>query len=298
VVSVGGALTLNGSILADGPLEALGEAASSGSGGSVNITAGSLSGNGTISANGGGATANGNQGGGGGRIAVVLTNANDSAFAGLAAIRAYGGRNAANSQFGAAGTVYLKGVNTAYGRLMVDNNSKTPNLGSTLIGPSVTDTTVGDVVLRNSGNLIISNQTLTSYGSWSNAVGATAISGGTVALAGASPVSVWGGNNWSNLTIVTAGKIVSFEHSKTQTVYGIPAFSNVTLRSTLENTQWHLRKAGNGYQDVGVVTVYDSHAGTKGTHLTFRGAVGSDVTDAQNVNWDAYKPKGTLLLLR
>jgi hypothetical protein len=131
-------------------------------------------------------------------------------------------------------------------------------------------------------------------------VGATAISGGTVEFAGTNPnpVTVWGANNWSNLTIAAAGKIVSFEHSKTQTVYGLPAFSNVTLRSTLENTQWHLRKAGNGYQDVGRVTVYDSDAGTVGEHLTFRGAVGSDVGDAQNVNWDAAKPTGTLILLR
>jgi hypothetical protein len=78
----------------------------------------------------------------------------------------------------------------------------------------------------------------------------------------------------------------------------VAAFTNVTLQSTVLNTQWHLRKPGIGTQYVGRVTVYDSHAGANTTHNMFWGAVGSVVSDPQNVNWDAFKAKGTMILLR
>jgi hypothetical protein len=265
-----------------------------GAGGSVWLTTGTLAGGGTISAKGGDlATA---EVGGGGRIAIVVTN---GLYAGSLTVKAYGGA-IDGIKDAAAGTIYLKGSNQAYGTLVVDNGNRSLTTASrTQIGSSVTDKTVGDVVLQNAGYLAVStNETLTVNGSWSNAVATNAISGGTVEFAGAAPATIWGGNTWSNLTIATAGKIVSFEHSKTQTVYGIPAFSNVTLRSTLDNTQWHLRKPGDGEQVVGVVTVYDSDAGTAGTHRTFWGAIGSVVSDPQNVNWDSIKPKGTVILLR
>jgi hypothetical protein len=284
-------LTNNGTIAANGS----GTSFAGGAGGSVNILAGTLAGTGTVSAIGGVGASGNATGGGGGRIALVLTNADDTAFTNLS-ISARS-NPAGTGQAGGAGTVYLKGANQAYGRLIVDTSVSTAK--RTLFNSSVTEKTVGDVWLRNNGYLSLSaGETLTVYGSWSNAVATNAISGGTVVFAGTSPATVWGGNTWSNLTITAANKIVRFEHSKTQTVYGIPAFSNVTLRSTLDNTQWHLRKPGNGDQDVGVVTVYDSNAGTAGTHLTFRGAVGSDVTDPQNVNWAAFKAKGTMILLR
>jgi hypothetical protein len=303
-LTVGGTLTLNAnaSIQADGAFGTGNDAGASG--GSVNIAAAALAGSGRISANGGRGNDTGtpSPGAGGGRIALVLTNNNDSAFDAWLAntnITAYGGTGSGGStEAGGAGTVYLKGADRTYGRLIVDNSTNSTTR-RTLLNSAVTDKTVGDVVLRNQGYMSITNvETLTVYGSWSNAVATNAISGGTVEFAGAAPATIWGGNTWSNLTITTAGKVVSFEHSKTQTVYGIPAFSNVTLRSTLDNTQWHLRKSGNGYQDVGVVTVSDSNAGTAGTHLTFRGAVGSVVSDPQNDNWDSFKAKGTMILLR
>ncbi len=201
---------------------------------------------------------------------------------------------------GAAGTIYLQGNNQAYGLMVVSNNQVGVSGATTLISTQVTDTVVGDVQLRGTANLsLVSNITLTVYGSWSNAVATNAFSGGTVVLAGSSPATVWGGNTWSNLTITTAGKVVSFQTNVIQYVYGVPAWSNnVTLKSTVTDQPWQLRKSGNGYQDVGVVTVYDSNAGIEGTHLTFRGAVGSDVTDPQNVNWAAFKAKGTMILLR
>jgi hypothetical protein len=269
--------------------------ASSGAGGSVNIRAGTLQGTGRIAVDG----ADGSKcSGGGGRIAVVLTNA---ATFGSVTMSAVGG---GSTRKGAAGTIYLQGNNQAYGLLIVSNNQVGVSGATTLISTQVTDTVVGDVQLLGTANLsLVSNITLTVYGSWSNAVatmtGGTNY-GGTVVFAGTdpNPVYVWGGNTWSNLTIVTAGKTVNFEAGKTQFVYGVAAFSNVTLQSTVTDAQWHLRKPGIGTQYVGRVTVYDSHAGTAGSDYTFWGAIGSDVSDAENVNWNSTKPKGSVFLFR
>jgi hypothetical protein len=126
-------------------------------------------------------------------------------------------------------------------------------------------------------------------------VAANAISGGTVVFAGTdpNPVSVWGGNTWSNLTIATLGKTVNFEAGKTQTVYGLPAFTNVTLQSSASPSFWYLLKPGSGSRDVGRVSVQDSNA-TNG--WTFRAPIGS--TDGgHSVNWIFVKPAGTQFLL-
>jgi hypothetical protein len=295
-VNVGGLTTIDSGALIRADAET---GTQTGAGGSVWLTTGTLTGGGTIRAKGGDTGGPADGAGGGGRIAIVVTN---GLYPGSLTVQAYGASNGGGNLDAAAGTIYLKGTNQSYGMLVVDNGNRGLTTASrTRIGSSVTDKTVGDVILRNAGYMAVSaGETLTVNGSWSNAVATNAISGGTVALAGTdpNPVSVWGGNTWSNLTIVTAGKIVQFEHSKTQTVYGIPAFSNVTLRSTLDNTQWHLRKPGIGTQYVGRVTVYDSHAGTAGSEYTFWGAVGSDVSDAENVNWNSTKPKGSVFLLR
>ena len=137
--------------------------------------------------------------------------------------------------------------------------------------------------------------TLTVYGSWSNGVSSSAFSGGTVVLAGATPATVWGGNTWSNLTITTTNKVVSFQTNAIQYIYGIPAFSNnVTLQSTSNSVWWYLRKVGAGTQDVGVVQVQDSNA-TNG--WTFRAKAGS-VNKGHNVNWIFTPASGTLIMMR
>jgi len=97
-LEVGGLLTVDGSISADG--KDAGSAAGGGSGGSIYITTGSFSGNGTISANGGDMGSSGQGeggGGGGGRIALYY---DDSNFTGL--VEAHGGIGYEN---GGAGTV-------------------------------------------------------------------------------------------------------------------------------------------------------------------------------------------------
>jgi hypothetical protein len=188
----------------------------------------------------------------------------------------------------------LQGNNQAYGLLVVSNYQAAFAGATTLISTQVTDTVVGDVQLLGTANLsLVSNITLTVYGSWSNAVATNAVSGGTVSFVGSSPSTVWGANTWSNLVITSAYKTVYFEYGKTQTVYGIPAFSNgVTLLSTSNNAWWYLLKPGVGTQDVGKVYVQDSNA-TNG--WTFRAA--SSGNRGHNVNW-LFAPAGCVLILR
>jgi hypothetical protein len=265
--------------------------ASSGAGGSVNIQAGTLQGTGRIAVDGADGS---NCSGGGGRIAVVLTNA---ATFGSVTMSAVGG---GSTRKGAAGTIYLQGNNQAYGLMVVSNNQVGVSGATTLISTQVTDTVVGDVQLLGTANLsLVSNITLTVYGSWSNAVATNAISGGTVVLAGPAAATVWGGNTWSNLTITTAGKVVSFQTNVIQYVYGVPAWSNnVTLKSTENGTYWKLFKPSWGAtQDVGVVNVQWSDA-LVNTGATFRAAIGSTVSPVNTRNWTAVTPKGTVILLR
>jgi autotransporter-associated beta strand protein len=299
IIQVTGAITNNGAIVANG--QGTGNLLGAGSGGAINLTAGSLAGGGPIKVDGGyfdtgnNSDAGNDCPGGGGRIAVVLTNS--ATFGSVTMTANAGTAGSTGTKCGGAGTIYLRGTNSAYGRLIVPWSGGTQR---TLISTQTTDAVVGDVELQSGALLAIAaTKVLTVYGNWTNAAATNAISGGTVEFAGAAPATIWGGNTWSNLTIIaSADKTVNFEAGKTQFVYGVAAFTNVTLQSTVLNTQWHLRKPGIGTQYVGRVTVYDSHAGTNTTHNMFWGAVGSVVSDPQNVNWDAFKAKGTMIMLR
>lgn len=115
-LSVGGALTMDGIIRSRGfgyPLNDAGTVGGAGSGGSINITAASLSGAGTIDANGG---ANGLYGpGSGGRVKVALTGAGATFDTFTGRIEAVGGSMEGENQCAtydispaAAGTVCLQ----------------------------------------------------------------------------------------------------------------------------------------------------------------------------------------------
>ncbi len=98
ILTIGGNLAVNSSIRAESEWEA----DTVGSGGSINITAGTISGSGPISAN----ASIYYQGGGGGRVAVRLTQpgATFSSHTGL--ISAFGGNHNDANADGAPGTVY------------------------------------------------------------------------------------------------------------------------------------------------------------------------------------------------
>ena len=140
VLNVGGTLTLEGNVVANGaPATAVSGIipGSGGAGGSVWLTAGTLAGNGAIRANGGrGAGSYYRMGGGGGRVAVYYSS---SSFGGD--ISAQGGQTsymqgASSSIFAAgAGTIYLRDVDEPQGSLVIANrpleNAALPGVATT-----------------------------------------------------------------------------------------------------------------------------------------------------------------------
>lgn len=167
-LSVAGTLSLAGNIAADGQSGRV-PTGGGGSGGSVWLTAGVLSGNGSISANGGAVDPlGGGGGGGGGRIAVYLIT---NLFTGT--ITAHGGTGA---NAGGPGTVYIfdrtniDGDLVQFGQITIDNGGltgstsflTTPPLADLTItgGAIVTNSQQNELLLRNL--LIASNSELTA----------------------------------------------------------------------------------------------------------------------------------------
>jgi head-tail adaptor len=147
-LSVGGALAVSGAIRADGQSNADG-----GAGGSIWVSAGSISGLGTISANGGAYTDGSFGAGGGGRVAVYFTT---NTFTGVlsAVSGASGGRT------GGAGTIWTKASSSPLGSLTITNSQPA---GRTPLPADVSEVNV--LTLSNGGELVadfpLQAQTLT-----------------------------------------------------------------------------------------------------------------------------------------
>lgn len=120
VVDVGGTLTVDGAIRADGANgggSSYYYAGGGGSGGTVDLSAGSVSGSGTIAANGGaGANVSYAQGGGGGGGRILI----EGSVAPGVALSAVGG--AASGQRGGAGTILVREPGATDGALRVANS--------------------------------------------------------------------------------------------------------------------------------------------------------------------------------
>ncbi|MEA3515140.1 MAG: hypothetical protein U9R34_06685 [Nanoarchaeota archaeon] len=130
-LDVSGTLIIDGSIIANGGkgyTPANWGVTSGGSGGSIWIDAGTLSGSGSIKSNGGSGGSTGSQtgsGGGGGRIAIYFTS---SSFSGVTTV--YGG---SGTQYGGAGTIYTKQTGTN-GDLLIDNNNHAGAITNLTVG--------------------------------------------------------------------------------------------------------------------------------------------------------------------
>ncbi|HMN96054.1 MAG TPA: hypothetical protein PKC43_01530 [Phycisphaerales bacterium] len=116
-LSIAGTLTVDGSVTANGNSFPANQAAG-GAGGSLWIECGGLFGSGTISANGGAGNVSWSGGGGGGRIAIHC----ETSSLNLANLRAFGGNG---WQAGAAGTVWLNSAALPRPLLRIDNNGLT-----------------------------------------------------------------------------------------------------------------------------------------------------------------------------
>ena len=140
-LSVGGALTVNGRIFAEGQTKTPLDAFYAGAGGSIWVTADALAGAGEISASAG--RHSNNYYAGGGRVSLCLTGTGRdfSDFSGL--VYAYPSRNASLAvNAAAAGTVYYETAadGEGQGRLVIDRGST----GGTLAAAAVTDIILED----------------------------------------------------------------------------------------------------------------------------------------------------------
>ena len=110
-LAVTGTLQVDGAIAVDGVSPDY--PAGGGAGGSIHVSAGTLAGGGSISAQGGSTINTGGGGGGGGRVALYFAT---NSFTGT--ISAAGG---AGQEYGGAGTVYTKSFVEAAGHVLADN---------------------------------------------------------------------------------------------------------------------------------------------------------------------------------
>jgi hypothetical protein len=158
-ITVGRTLAVNGIISANGkPGTASGSGG--GAGGSLWLTAGTLSGSGKISADGGDGEPTGHGGGGGGgRIAVYF---NTNQFAGIYSARGGAGPTLA----GGAGTIYIKTNSSSVANLLLNNGgaagTNTPI--STLNPPFSALVTGGAALVNSTGPLTFQNLSIGSGG--------------------------------------------------------------------------------------------------------------------------------------
>ena len=257
-IEVGGALTMDGSIRANG--KDFNHYA--GAGGSVNITAASLSGgeNAVIEANGGKAS-NGTTGAAGGRIAVKLTGEGADFSGYLGAMTAYGfckGMAGETTKRGAAGTVYRQtAAQGATGGTLIVDNGEASDSTATLLGDRVEGLAFGDVIIRNKARVKLADgATLTVSGNFANSATFAAGAGSTVAFTGTGESVVSGNTTFVNLSCATPGKTILFASGSTQKVTGKLALESadekITVRSTEDGLAWNLDATGASFSIEGV----------------------------------------------
>ena len=118
----------------------------------------------------------------------------------------------------------------------------------------------GDVT--NVGTLQTSTGSINLNGNWTNTGTFNAGTSGTVAFTGSSVSTITGANTFANFTCTQAGKQLSFEAGKTQTIGGTWTLTGssgnlIKLRSTVAGTQWKVDPTGT--KNISFVDVKDSN---------------------------------------
>ena len=145
-LNVGGVLTVEGQLTANGESRL----ASGGAGGSIYVTAGTLAGTGSVTANGGAAGYSLSGGGGGGRIALYYGN---STFSG--GLTALGGVSTGAGS-GGAGTLYLKANNQSVGDLLLDNTGINNAMETPITAPAAYRLTLTNATAYATNSLTLS----------------------------------------------------------------------------------------------------------------------------------------------
>ena len=314
-ITAGGRLTVDGKIAAD----AKNQSYYSGAGGSVNISAGSLSGSGCISASTSQSFDTGTWAiSSGGRLAIRLTDVNAGFDDFTGRILACGGHvNSATvgHNAGAAGTVWLKTAADDGGTLIVDNGfAGLLNYRATLLGGSfmaADELDFGDVLVGRSACLqLAADKTLTVTGIFSNGCDFVACEGSTLAFAGTTPSVIYGDVTLCNLSCQTPGKVISVAPGATVTVTGAAdltggAGNRIVMKSATDGEKWNLAGSAIVMNSVALkdcvsespITVLDGEdLGGNSDNITFMGAVQgelltwtgeSDGAWANAANWGA-----------
>ncbi len=291
ILRVGGQTVNNGHISADGTtLSTSNDSASSG--GSINLTTGTLTGTGTNSVNGGNLLATASaRAGGGGRIAVKLTSGDTF---GDVVMQAYGGYSLLAGQNAAAGTIYREtasqaAVGAGNGTLIIDNRgTNTPVHTVTHVTTNIGGRTAGNIHVRNEGQFVMADDTtfvmrgdLTNDSQTNTFGGTIRVEGtGTSTFAGLS-----GTNVFRNLVCTIPNKQLTFhagslyEVTEVAIVEGDTTNNPVILRSSVEDTQWRFKTAVKEHS-IRNVDVRDSDA-REGVQV---GAVDS-INNGNNSNW-------------
>lgn len=195
-----GMVTVNGSIAANGT-----NGDSPASGGAVYISADTLAGSGSITAN-GGVTGYQNQGAGGGRIALYYSS---KTFSGTLTAAASG----LGTGWGAAGTIFEKNTSQSTGVIAVDVGTHTTFGYTSLLG---IDSSVTSVNILNGGHGLISSA------SSPNA---------DVVLNSTSSLIMYGSNTLKSLTVNSGGTVTHGTNSSSKVNYIDLTAANVTINS-------------------------------------------------------------------
>ena len=297
---VAGNLVMNGTITANGASVSNGSMA--GAGGSVWIKCARLSGAGSVSAI-GGYTMKGASGSGG-RIAFHQTNpsATDfSAFTG--AVNAGGGyvTQRADARFsGPAGTIYYQayGETVTSATLVIDNKNVNSNASGveryveiTPLGEAFGIDRIGNLVMRNSAYVAISNNTIKVYGDIIANEGSPRLEPytGDLMLCGKGASLVASSCTFDSLTCMEPGKRIAFGTGSTNFVNiadgGKFVFvggkgGNIVLTTAVPGEQWSLYVPETAVTTAKFVTVDHSDASSGAPVVTRASANGG-----ANVNW-------------
>jgi hypothetical protein len=179
-LTIGGTLTVNGSVTASG-LNATNDRSGGGSGGGIWLSGGTIAGSGFIMADGGAGEPVTGGGGGGGRIALYYTN---NSFSGILSAR-----GAAGATRGGAGTIYSKAATASVGNVLVDNGGR-PGANTLLVASEAFNLTVqGGAVMSLSSAQTIGSLTLNSNAWLMMSLSALTINGDASIQSGAGVVA-------------------------------------------------------------------------------------------------------------
>ncbi|MEI6075098.1 MAG: hypothetical protein WCS94_05960 [Verrucomicrobiota bacterium] len=169
----GGAIRLNvdGTLVVNGRLTANGtDGASGGSGGSLFVSAGSLTGSGIISAAGGATGDTSAGGGGGGRIALYYDS---GTFGGT--VSAVGGLGGASAYSGGTGTIYTKPNSQAFGALLVDGIGRTNAMETPITSPVPFALILSNATVYPDGALMVGSLLITTNATLTHPAGGSRI---------------------------------------------------------------------------------------------------------------------------